>query len=83
MLNMLGPIPTPVYHPLVGSFLDEHLPYGVDSPHNIGPMVLFPTQLANGVLHPPRVVNKTAWHGNPLNIFRSYARIQTPSPQGS
>lgn len=78
----LGPMPTPVYHPIAGSFLDEHLPFGVDTPHNIGPMLLTPTQQNSGPVHPPRVVNKSAWHGNPLNIFRAYAGIATPIPQG-
>jgi len=79
-----GPTPaTTVYHPIAGSFLDEHLPWGVDSPHNLTPMQLHPTQQNNGPSRPQRIVNKLLPHGNPLNIFKGYARMQTaPSQSG-
>lgn len=59
---------------------DEHLPWGADTPHNLFPMQLNPTAKNNGPVHPQKAVNKSLNTGNALQIFRNFARIQTPPP---
>lgn len=71
-----GPGPMHPYHAIV----DEHLPYGADTSHNLFPMDLHPTQKANGPYRPQRTVIKNTPMGNLKNLFSGFARLARSQP---